>query len=117
MKSLGFCGLRPCSWRVQASKEDACATISTLFPTKSEEHRRQRQRRTDDTVHLHRPNRLGRASLTSVLAVCQDVFGHLVAPAHVVLVRLGHGELADGDQRSVETRNTSITQSCSTAAA
>lgn len=33
MKSLGLCGLRPCSWRVHASKEDAWATISTLFPT------------------------------------------------------------------------------------
>lgn len=34
-KSLALCGLRPCSWRVQASKEDAWATISTLFPTQS----------------------------------------------------------------------------------
>ncbi len=34
MKSLVLCGLRPCSWRVQASKEDAWATISTLFPRK-----------------------------------------------------------------------------------
>lgn len=35
MKSLALCGLRPCSWRVQASKEEAWATISTLFPTES----------------------------------------------------------------------------------
>lgn len=33
-KSLGLSGLRPCSWRVQASRDDAWATISTLFPTK-----------------------------------------------------------------------------------
>lgn len=35
MKSLALCGLRPCSWRVHASKEEAWATISTLFPTQS----------------------------------------------------------------------------------
>lgn len=35
MKSLVFCGPRPCSWRVQASKEEAWATISTLFPKES----------------------------------------------------------------------------------
>lgn len=40
------------------------------------------------------------ASLTGVLAVRQDVFGHLVAAAHVVLVRFGNGQLADWDQRS-----------------
>lgn len=44
---------------------------------------------------------LYRASLTSVLAVWQDIFGHLVAAAHVVLVRFGHSQLADWDQRSV----------------
>lgn len=40
------------------------------------------------------------ASLTSVFAVWQDVFGYLIAPTHVVLVGLGHSELADWDQRS-----------------
>lgn len=39
MKSLGVSGLRPCSWRVQASKEDAWATISTLFPTRGRKPR------------------------------------------------------------------------------
>lgn len=38
-KSLGLSGLRPCSWRVQASKEDAWATISTLFPTRGRKPR------------------------------------------------------------------------------
>lgn len=33
-KSLGERGRRPCSWRVQASRDAAWATISTLFPTK-----------------------------------------------------------------------------------
>lgn len=39
-------------------------------------------------------------SLTTVFAVWQDVFGYLIAPTHVVLVGLGHSELADWDQRS-----------------
>lgn len=43
---------------------------------------------------------LRRVSLTSVLAVRQDIFGHLVAAAHVVLVRFGHSQLADWHQRS-----------------
>lgn len=31
-KSLEFCGESPWSWQVQASREDACATIRMLFP-------------------------------------------------------------------------------------
>lgn len=31
-KSLEFCGDSPWSWQVQASREDACATIRMLFP-------------------------------------------------------------------------------------
>lgn len=34
-KSLEFCGVRPCIWRVQASSEEACATIRTVFPVHS----------------------------------------------------------------------------------
>lgn len=40
------------------------------------------------------------ASLTSVFAVGQKVFGHLVAPTHVVLIGLRHSELADRNQWS-----------------
>lgn len=61
MKSLGLCGLRPCSCRVQASKEDAWATISTLCPADGEEgvgrrssDRKQHRPRTNTEVHLHR---------------------------------------------------------------
>ena len=31
-KSLEFCGVRPWIWRVQASREEAWATIRTVFP-------------------------------------------------------------------------------------
>lgn len=31
-KSFEFCGVRPCIWRVQASSEEAWATIRTVFP-------------------------------------------------------------------------------------
>lgn len=61
MKSFGLCGLRPCSCRVQASKEDAWATISTLCPADGEEGvgrsssgRKQHRPRTSTEVHLHR---------------------------------------------------------------
>lgn len=47
-------------------------------------------------------------SLTSILAVGQDIFGHLVAAAHVVLVRFRHSQLADWDQRSVDRDGTEV---------
>lgn len=69
MKSLGLCGLRPCSCRVQASKEDAWATISTLCPADGEEgvgrrssDRKQHRPRTNTEVHLHRADRAKTAS-------------------------------------------------------
>lgn len=41
----------------------------------------------------------GSGSLTTVFAGGQDVFGHLETPAHVILIRLRHSELANGNQR------------------
>lgn len=122
MKSLGLCGLRPCSCRVQASKEDAWATISTLFPMKSgKPGRMQHQQWTNNKVHLHTLNNLFQMlqqlcceSLTSVFAVWQDIFGYLVAPAHVVLIGFRHSELADWDQRSIWRQIPSITKANST---
>lgn len=66
----------------------------------------QHQQWTNNEVraHLHSSAQLSSAALTSVFAVRQDIFGHLVAPAHVVLVGLGHSEFADWDQRSARWR-------------
>jgi len=47
-KSLEFWGLSPCIWRVQASREEAWATISTVSPGPGEtETERQRERETE----------------------------------------------------------------------
>lgn len=117
MKSLGLCGLRPCSCRVQASKEDAWATISTLCPVSrrgktqagSNISSGQTMKFTSTGLNncFQMLQRLCCVSLTSVFAVGQDIFGHLVAPAHVVLVRFGRSQLADWDQRSVRRQTTS----------
>lgn len=40
--------------------------------------------------------------LTQVVALCQDLSGHLEAPADVGVVRLRHRQLAYGNMRSVD---------------
>lgn len=49
-----------------------------------------------------RAARSRRVRLTQVVALCQDLSGHLEAPADVGVVRLRHRQLAYGNMRSVD---------------
>lgn len=112
-KSLEFCGLRPCIWRVQASREEAWATIRTVFPVWKRldicwnlhllwhaEHALNCGCTEKKTCNIMKPWTHFQFHFTQILALGQDLSGYLEASADVGVVGLWHCQLTYRIMRS-----------------